>query len=399
MTDLTSNRRFFIKTTGGVAIGTGVAGCSDTADDTQSSDADQSPTQDDSTASDSEPSDSEDDSDETDPAEEVDPEPDEPQVDHLHGIRGQTYPEDSSTTLSRRYEWEALGGDWWIELNISSAIAEYYENRYGRNPNFDAYVSDPFGDQYISEVVRIFGNLEDEHDLTKPEVVNVAVSFVQSMNYTTDSVTSPFDQYTYYPVETLVERGGDCEDSTILLAAILRELGYGCVLLGLHDAEPAHMALGVKGDSSIPGTYYTYNDDRYYFVETTGEGWQIGEMPELKGSTSADIISITPSSTLVYEYTTTASDHGSVELETTVWNYGPASPQDTTFYAEFENRSEQPQSQAQSNLGRIQHEQGVTKRLDLAPPDNQELRLNTVIVTNGEVHDLHRSPWQPSPNT
>lgn len=396
MTDFKSNRRFFIKATGGVAIGTGIAGCSDTADDTQPSEPDQSPTQDDSSGSDSEPSDPEPDSEETDPVEDV--EPDEPQVDHLHGITGQTYPEDSSTTLPRRYEWEALGGEWWIELNISSAIADYYDNRYGRNPNFDAYVSDPFGDQYISEVVRVFGNLEERHDLSKPDVVNLAVSFVQSMNYTKDSVTSPFDQYTYYPVETLVQRGGDCEDSTILLAAILRELGYGCVLLGLYDAEPAHMALGVKGDPSIPGTYYTYNDDRYYFVETTGEGWQIGEMPDLQGSTSAEIMPIAPSSTLVYEFATAVTDHGSIELETTVWNYGQPSPQDTTFYAEFEDRTEQTYSQTEHHLGRLQDEQGITERLELSPPDDRELRLNTAILTNREIHDLHRSTWQSSPN-
>lgn len=397
MTDLKSNRRFFIKATGGVAIGTGVAGCSDTADDTQSSEVDQSANESDSTASGPE-DDPEDDSEDTDSVEDVEPEPEKPQLDHLHGIRGQTYPSESSTTLARRYEWNALGGEWWLELNISSAIADYYENRYGRNPNFDAYVSDPFGDQYITEVVRVLGDLEERQDLSKPEVVNLAVAFVQSMNYTKDSVSSPFDQYTYYPVETLVQRGGDCEDSAILLAAILRELGYGCVLLGLYDAEPAHMALGVKGEPSIPGTYYTYNDDRYYFVETTGEGWQIGEMPELEGSTSAEIINIAPSSTLVYEFATAVTDQGSIELETTVWNYGPASPLDTTFNAVFEDRSDQYYSETEVRLGRIQNEQGVTKRIELTPPEDRELRLNTAILTNGEIHDLHRSTWQSSPN-
>jgi len=46
-----------------------------------------------------------------------------------------------------------------------------------------------------------------------------------------------------YPVETPVERG-DCEDKSILLAAILRALGYRTALLVFPD-DPGHMAVGV----------------------------------------------------------------------------------------------------------------------------------------------------------
>jgi predicted nucleic acid-binding protein len=46
----------------------------------------------------------------------------------------------------------------------------------------------------------------------------------------------------------------------------------------------------------------------------------------------------------------------------------------------------------------VQDEQGITERFELSPPEDRELRLNTAILTNREIHDLHRSTWQSSPN-
>jgi hypothetical protein len=44
------------------------------------------------------------------------------------------------------------------------------------------------------------------------------------------------------------------------------------------------MAAGVKGGKSIPGSYYEVDGTRYYYVETTSPGWEIGDVPEqMKG--------------------------------------------------------------------------------------------------------------------
>lgn len=295
MTKYNPNRRLFLRSAGVVATGAAIAGCADDSGSTPSSDESQQedtessePDSNSESDDDSEDTDVEDidiDEEDLDDSEEID---DQPKLDHLHGISGQTYPPDIGGNTHRRFEWNALGGEWWYELNISNSITEYYENRYGRSSNYDMYVSDPYGSEYISNIADEFERWRDEYDLSQREIVNVAVSFVQGMQYTKDDVTSPFDQYTYYPVESLVERGGDCEDSVVLLAAILREFGYGCVLLYMPDVEPeAHMALGVKGDSSVNGTYYTKNNTRYYYVETTGETRGVGDMPDWDGSTNA----------------------------------------------------------------------------------------------------------------
>ena len=60
---------------------------------------------------------------------------------------------------------------------------------------------------------------------SRQDRVDFVLSFVQSLPYTLDDVTTGYDEFRRYAVETLIEGGGDCEDTTILVAAILRGLG------------------------------------------------------------------------------------------------------------------------------------------------------------------------------
>jgi|GEM_PF-1230107 len=53
-------------------------------------------------------------------------------------------------------------------------------------------------------------------------------------------------------------------------------MGYGVVLIKL----PGHVAVGVRGGEGIYGTYYSENGEKYFYLETTSEGWKIGETPD-----------------------------------------------------------------------------------------------------------------------
>jgi len=53
------------------------------------------------------------------------------------------------------------------------------------------------------------------------------------------------------------------------------------LLLGVDTVfinPPDHLAVGVLGDS-LSGTYWTYDNQSYYYCETTGEGFTIGQLP------------------------------------------------------------------------------------------------------------------------
>jgi hypothetical protein len=49
------------------------------------------------------------------------------------------------------------------------------------------------------------------------------------------------------------------------------------------------MAVGVKGGEGIYGTYWEYEGSKYYYVETTGDNWDIGKIPPVYEGQSATI--------------------------------------------------------------------------------------------------------------
>ncbi len=102
--------------------------------------------------------------------------------------------------------------------------------------------------------------------------------------FTQNAVTYQFDdeghpghpEWPKYPVESLGDGTGDCEDSTFIGAVLLAVMGYDCAML----IVPGHAALGVAGCGEVPGgSYYDYEGKRYYYCESTADGFKIGQMP------------------------------------------------------------------------------------------------------------------------
>jgi len=138
--------------------------------------------------------------------------------------------------------------------------------------DYALYVFDPYDNKYIDVLLDclLFGfsstNIEEK--------INYIASMVQTIEYTSDSETDSTYEYPRYPVETLFDRKGDCEDKSILTASLLQSMGYEVALLRL----PNHMAVGVKlSEESIP-KYDFYAED-YYFLETTTTGKPCGFIP------------------------------------------------------------------------------------------------------------------------
>jgi len=194
---------------------------------------------------------------------------------------------------SRRFEWEYAGKQWFLTLGLSPEWYEYYKNkgkllRGGeRQRNYDIYVTDPDDDDLIKLISNQLTKLGTENGLQYEEIPSFVASFVQSLPYTKDDVTTGYDEYPRFPFETLYDDGGDCEDTSILVSAILKEMGYGVILV----SPPGHMAVGVKCDGTF-GTYYEYQGEKYCYLETTGDGFLIGEVPEEWKNAKATLISI-----------------------------------------------------------------------------------------------------------
>lgn len=189
-------------------------------------------------------------------------------------------------TVTQHYEWVYGGETWQWELAIPlSLYVEYLERP--RLPSAASCVDmakDPQDDRYIDEMIQQINSAAIKEGFTEFEKVNFVIAFIQSLPYTVDVETTPYNEYPRYPVETLFDRGGDCEDTSILVAALLDRMGYDIALLHLEDAK--HMAVGVS-IAGTHGSYYEYGGKRYFYLETTGEGWQMGQIPPTITDTTA----------------------------------------------------------------------------------------------------------------
>jgi hypothetical protein len=190
------------------------------------------------------------------------------------------FPESGS--IARTFEWRFGGKEFTWEMNLPQSLYDYYVG-LPRTPtaNYSVYATHPMDDAYLDELVAEIGETAQAEGFTERQTAEFAIAFVQSLPYSADSVTTPFDEYPRYPIETLVDMGGDCEDTSILLASLLDRMGHGVVFLIFAGTETAegHAAIGVAGIAGSLGTYWEYAGSRYYYLETTGTGWAIGEAP------------------------------------------------------------------------------------------------------------------------
>ncbi len=165
-----------------------------------------------------------------------------------------------------------------VSLTISVADYEYYRSipRYPIyfDSQYAAFVNDTSDDAYLASVAQALKDAAEKAAPGEDRVADFIISFVQNLNYYDDYTSTGYSEYPKYPIETLFDKGGDCEDTSILLASLLSKLGYKTALIVFSD----HMAVGVAGD--YRGESYTLDGVEYYYIETTGTGWSIGAVPQ-----------------------------------------------------------------------------------------------------------------------
>lgn len=141
------------------------------------------------------------------------------------------------------------------------------------------------GDATIIDISSTISAMAQKCMLTKKETIGLALSFVQSIEYAYDEDTAYQVEYWRYPVETLYEGAGDCEDMSFLFASIIEAMGYDAVILMFDD----HVAVGVAC-TGASGTYYLLDGSKYFYCETTAYGWEMGQAPA--EYTSAHIVQV-----------------------------------------------------------------------------------------------------------
>ena len=147
-------------------------------------------------------------------------------------------------------------------IKINSTILFYYLNKK-RTKNPKEYIhSDK---DYIKQLNR---------QLNKTNYLKNLIRFIHNIKYQKDSTINHLDYYKY-PIETLIERTGDCEDTTFLMASLLKEQNYKVAILDFKN----HFAIGIecKNEKFLR----IHNHTKYCYLETTGKKlWQISDIPK-----------------------------------------------------------------------------------------------------------------------
>ena len=202
---------------------------------------------------------------------------------------------DGYTTVG--YEWTVDGTTYTYSLSILYSDVEYYRDYYDVSQRQQDIVHNhqrdvtfvTYGDEYIQRMAADFAAMTS--GMTDLERVGFLLAFVQAIGYEDDEVYMGYEEYWKFPLETLYDHGGDCEDTSILLAALSEAMGYDAALILM----PGHMATGVHIDGThqgLQGFYYTSDPNKvYYYCETTSTGYDIGRIPS--GVDTSDVTLVT----------------------------------------------------------------------------------------------------------
>jgi hypothetical protein len=290
--------------------------------------------------------------------------------------------------------WTFKGREFTWSTRFRAEDLAYYRDR-DRAPTVDysVYAADRMDDKYIEQLVGLFRELARKYDMSDLETIAFIVSFVQSLPYTQDNLTSPYDEYPRFPLETLIEGGGDCEDSAILTATLLKELGQDVMLIRLGG----HMAVGVACDE-CDGTYYATVGRRYYYIETTGTGWGIGQIPPQYEYQEARLFPLAPQPVIdvdvKYQLIHSTLSHNTYEIAVSVKNEGSRAAKNLKVWHAFGAVEEgKVYSQALSDANYLKPREEITSIVTLSVP--RKVNTRVLVAVFGDNLDGRRieSEW------
>lgn len=179
-----------------------------------------------------------------------------------------------------------------LHIEINKNLLSFYETY----PN--SYYNGDFMTQWaqyanapISLMVAesLYPELKDKvKSLSESEAVNRLLNWVQTgFKYEYDEKVWGHDR-TFFSEESLFYPCCDCEDRSILLSRIIRDvLKLKCLLI----FYPGHLAVAVNFNEDITGDYISVNGNKYIVCDPTFIGASIGNtMPGMNNKTASVII-------------------------------------------------------------------------------------------------------------
>lgn len=162
-----------------------------------------------------------------------------------------------------------------MEFSISSSLIRFY-NDY---PQLDAkvYATAVPSDSFLNVFANIFQRASSRDNVS---LINQLLSFMHlDFKYMVDQEQFGIEK-PFFCEENFIYPYNDCEDRSILLSSLIRNLlGLRVVLLDYDD----HMAIAVNLSENIKGDYLVVNNEKYYVCDPTYIGATVGmSIPKYK---------------------------------------------------------------------------------------------------------------------
>ncbi|WP_440950700.1 hypothetical protein [Methanosphaerula subterraneus] len=168
---------------------------------------------------------------------------------------GASYTTDPTT---RSLPFTVRGRSGTVGVTLYGGLSQYLDNKrpafYG---DYREYVNEPAQ----AETIRAIANALRSQAGSGDDAARAAISLVQHIPYD-DARLSVQSSDLRHPYQVLYDNTGVCSEKSVLLAALLKELGYGVALLSFDSQN--HMAVGI-----LCPAQYSYRGTGYAFVEST----------------------------------------------------------------------------------------------------------------------------------
>lgn len=186
---------------------------------------------------------------------------------------------DDPRCFTRNFHWSLDGRHYHMQFDMPWDSYDFYARVPRIYGEYGVYSYEHPAHTVVSELVTNLTSIARARRLNEWETVRLTLAFVQHLRYQTEP-----GEYPKFPIETLADRGGDCEDLSILLTAMFREMGYATLLIN----PPGHMALALAC-KNCDGLYFELFGRKFFYVETTARNYEIGIAPDRYKQTQVKI--------------------------------------------------------------------------------------------------------------
>jgi len=128
--------------------------------------------------------------------------------------------------ITNTFFWKFDNILWCWELRVPESLYYYFKN-IPRSSERDCsvYLVNPIDDSCLDKMAKELHRIANVRGYNEKKTVEFVSSFVQGISYSSDELTTGLEDYPRYPLETLADKTGDCEDTSILLTALLNRMG------------------------------------------------------------------------------------------------------------------------------------------------------------------------------